>query len=66
MKKDLLKIEDYIHISKIKGSFPKQRFYPYLQIHISGRAYHTESYRNREGKLRSKEIDTFNGRYYHW
>jgi len=29
------------------------------QIQISGRAYHTESYRNREGKLRTKEVDTF-------
>jgi len=29
------------------------------QIQISGRAYHMESYRNREGKLRTKEVDTF-------
>ena len=32
------------------------------QIQISGRAYHTESYRNREGKLRTKEVDTFHAR----
>ena len=35
----------------------------YLQIQISGRAYHMESYRNREGKLRTKEVDTFHARY---
>jgi len=29
------------------------------QIQISGRAYHMESYRNREGQLRTKEVDTF-------
>ena len=35
----------------------------YLQIQISGRAYHMESYRNREGKLRTKEVDTFHARW---